>query len=300
MDLSGKLTVKHFLYKGLHRTVKSDKSKKYAVYARISLDKKQYDFRSDFPSFLSNKEDLHPEDFTKTGFLSEKEFKNAYEHFDTPIGKAIETERRVTWEVGDLLRSHRFNFTQSGARMIIAQFMHPIEYAIKEVCVSLLKDSLNNSPKLADIYFELQNGINWTSEFSVLYKLLSAISGQQISEIISKFSRANQLILLIKEFESVIKKYHQKSLNSKKMGAAKLDMLILFGGSVMIYEWKYYQLENDFAEFLKSKGLSENEILDMLSFIQYSLNRYLAGLKINQITDSIFPIPNLKPFPIRP
>ncbi len=296
MEISGTLTVKHFLYKGLPKTFESDNKKRFPIYTRIGLGKAQFDFKSDFQSLLEYRDDFHDVALKEIGYKTEKEFESVYEKIETEIGKAIEVERKIIWEIGDLLRKHNYNPAQKGGRQVINHLMKPMDIVINEVCVSLLRDTIYNSSKLDDLTLEFQMGINWESRFSIIYKLLSSLSNKPLSEIILKFKEAYELFPLIKEFE----KFKEGTTQSlPKISRVKSDHIILPFGNILSYQWKYYELENEFQSFLRNKGLPSDAIDNTLSVIIYSLNRYFSGLKISPISNSIFPSPSLKPLPIR-
>ncbi len=293
MEISGTLTVKHFLYKGLPRAFESDNKKRFPIYTRIGLGKTQFDFRSDFQSFLGNRANLNDVELKEIGYKTEKEFDAVYEKTGTEIGKAIEVERKIIWEIGDLLRKHNYNPTQKGGRQVINHFMKPLFAVANEGCISLLKDTLYNSPKLNEVTSELQVGINWESRFGIIYKLLSFFSKGPLEEIMLKFKEANGLLPLISEFEKF------KESKSRSSALKNPHDIILPYESIMSYQWKYYELENEFRSFLKDKGLKSDTIDDTLSIVNYSLNRYFQALKIRAFSDAIFPSPGLKPLPLR-
>jgi len=293
MEISGTLTVKHFLYKGLPKTFEPGKKEKYPIYVRLGLGKAQFDFRSDFQSFLANKANLNDVDLKEIGYKTEKEFDALYEKTGTEIGKAIETERKIIWEISDLLRKHNYNPTQKGGRQVINHFMKPLLAIVNEGCISLLKDTLYNTPKLNEVTSELQLGINWESRFGTVYKLLSFFSKGPLEEIMLKFKEASDLFPLIAEFEKF------KQSKSRSAALKNSSDISLPYESIMSYQWKYYEMENEFRSFLKDKRLKLDTIDNTLSIVNYSLNRYFQALKIRAFSDLIFPSPSLKPLPLR-
>ncbi len=299
MERSGTLTVKHFLYKQLKRVSESDQKTRNPIYVRIGFGKTQFDFKSDFQYYLKNSADSQYAAMKDIGFKTEREFENLLKEKHQGIGKALEIEKEIVWQVSDLLRNNDYPLGQKGTREVINKLMTNLDVVLNEGCISLLKDILYASPKFNEVAREFQDGLNWENQFGKIYKLLSFISkeSEPLGEIMKKFKEANDLFSLIPEFENFKNSSTplSEALNNAK---AKSGLFPPFG-KIMSYQWSYYDLENEFQSFLKSKGFTQNQIDNAISIINYSLNRYFGQLRITVISTVIFPSPSLKPLPLR-
>lgn len=299
MERSGTLTVKHFLYKQLKRVSDSDKKTRHPIYVRIGFGKTQFDFKSDFQYYLKNSADSQYAPMKDIGFKTEEEFDTLMKEKQKGIGKALEIEKEVIWQVSDLLRNNYYPLGQKGTREVINKLMTNLDVVLNEGCISLLKDILYTSPEFNEVAREFQVGLNWGSQFDIVYKLLSFISKESgpVGVIMRKFKEANDLFPLISEFENFknSKIPLSEALNSSN---AKSRLFPPFG-KIMSYQWPYYDLENEFQSFLKNKGFTQDQIDNAISIINYSLNRYFEQLKITVISTVIFPSPSLKPLPLR-
>lgn len=292
MDLSGKLTIKHFPY--IDSRKKKPEEGKYPVYVRLSLDKKQFDIKSEFQDFLLNKKGIHPQVLKELNAFTESEFDSMIKLNSSEFTKAIEAERKVIWDISDYLRNKNFNVVKKGAKVILLQFITPVEDVINKTCLPLLKKSLLISK-------ELKNGqavigiIDWNRDFKSVLNGLEDLSKDSIaSSIIIKFKYASNLISFLSEFTTTL--IEKKSIGSTNENLQFQENVIhLIDNKILSYQWYYYDLKSKFRDYLTQKSIDNRVIEEYISIVDLSLNNEIKDLPLDNLQEAIFPLPAKMP-----
>lgn len=308
MDLSGKLTIKHFLYIDTRKTKGDEKQKakskasgkekskidtsknKYPVYLRISLDKKQFDIKSEFQNFLLNKNKIDPQALSEINSFTEKEFESITNSNINEIAKAIEAEAKATWDVSNYLRLNKFNIAKKGAKVILLEFITPIEDAINKTCLPLLRNSLYTSKDLANSRSVI-GIIDWSQDFQSIFNGLEDLSKESISHsILQKFKFASDLLILLADFtKTIVKNKNQNTSNSKD------SVIHLVDNKILVYQWNYYDLKSKFREYLIKKSIEKHTIDEYIAIVDLAISNEIQHDDLANLKKLMFPFPEKKP-----
>ncbi|MFN7489380.1 MAG: hypothetical protein ACK5OS_07845 [Chryseotalea sp.] len=304
MELSGKLTVKHFLYIDTRKPKKKESQdlnpkltftkffarsdihkldRKYSIYIRISLDKKQFDIKSEFQEFLPSKKLFDLKTLSEINHFREEEFYQIMSSNSNEISLAIEAEKKVVWDVANFLRNYKFNIARKGAKVILREFLTPIEDAIKKSSMFFLKNAIIASTDLKRGK-DLISIINWNQEFDLILNSLLYISKEPISTLIyEKFRYVTDLLKLLPNFtESFIKKKINNQPDVK-------NEIILLDNKILVYQWRYYGIKSTFEDFLIQNYFNKDDINEYLYIIDFAINSVIKKPELEDIKLVMFP-----------
>lgn len=281
--LQGKLTVKHFLHTNIPSKDWLKKGrKKYPVYIRVTFQRKQAMFRSQFED-ISEKRVSDPvqswgsnaravSESSKVQYFTEKEFDAVLnagrkEKELISIREAIEIESAQVYGVADLLRRHNYNFAEwANPRWILDQLTHPIYYTIDHYLRDSISKYVLESKDIEDNQV-VWNLLNWNLETKLIYKGILALAGKDFrAHFVRHYSN---FIDLYQDLDKFI-------LKSKRGG--------------LCYEWRYLNLYAELNEYYDSRIHTSDDAANChlkLMILKNSLNSYFANL--GELGGRIFP-----------